>query len=62
MEREAFNILFYVRKNKLKKDGQAPVILRLTVNGKRWKSALKVSVDLNQWDSKKERATGDKKD
>jgi integrase len=58
MERNTFNILFYVRKNKLKKDGKAPLLVRFTVNGRRWDSALKVGVDLNNWDSKRERAIG----
>lgn len=44
MERGTFKILFYFRKNKLKKDGKAPLLMRLTVNGKRWDSALKEGV------------------
>lgn len=54
MERDTFKILFYFRKNKLKKDGKAPLLMRLTVNGKRWDSALKVGVDPKYWDQQKE--------
>jgi hypothetical protein len=49
----------YIRKYKLRKDGKAPLLIRLTVNGRRWDSALKVGVDPKEWDQQKERATGD---
>ena len=58
MERDTFKILFYFRKNKLKKDGKAPLLMRLTVNGKRWDSALKVGVDPKYWDQQKEKVIG----
>jgi hypothetical protein len=32
MERNTFNIIFYVRKNKEKKDGEASLFMRLTIN------------------------------
>ena len=59
MERNTFNVLFYVRKDKLKRDGNAPLFMRLTVDRKRWDSALKVGIDPSRWDQKTERATGD---
>jgi integrase len=58
MERDTFNILFYFRKNKLKNDGKAPLLMRITVNGKRWDSALKVGVDPKYWNQQKEKVIG----
>jgi hypothetical protein len=50
--------LFYLRKNKLKNDGKAPLLMRITVNGKRWDSALKVGVDPRYWSQQKEKVIG----
>jgi integrase len=58
MERDTFNILFYLRRNKLLKDGTVPIFMRITINGKRWDSSLQLGVDLNNWDAKKERTIG----
>jgi hypothetical protein len=58
MERDTFNILFYFRKNKLKNDGKAPNLMRITVNGKRWNSALKVGADPKYWSQQKEKVIG----
>lgn len=38
MQRNYFSILFFIKKTKLLKNGEAPICLRITVNGKRWKS------------------------
>jgi len=54
MERQTFNICFFVRKNKKNKDGKVPLFLRITNNGKRWDSALKIGVDPGRWDAKKQ--------
>jgi hypothetical protein len=59
MERETFKLLFLIRKNKLLKDGTAPILMRITVNRKRWDSALKVGVIPADWDQQKERAIGE---
>ncbi len=32
--------------------------MRITINGNRWDSSLQLGVDLNNWDTKKERAIG----
>jgi hypothetical protein len=58
MERNTFNILFYLRRSKLLKDGTVPIFMRITINGKRWDSSLQLGVDLNNWDAKKERTIG----
>jgi hypothetical protein len=49
----------FIRKYKLNKDGKAPLLMRLTVNGRRWDSALKASIDPKDWDQRKEKATGE---
>ena len=51
MGRDTFNILFYLRRNKLLKDGTVPIFMRITINGKRWDSSLQLGVDLNNWDN-----------
>jgi hypothetical protein len=58
LERNKFNILFYVRRNKLLKDDKIPIILRITINGRPWDSSLQPGVDLNNRDTKKERDIG----
>jgi hypothetical protein len=58
MERNTFNILFYLRRSKLLKDGTVPIFMRITINGKRWDSSLQLGVDLSNWDMKKERTIG----
>ncbi|OFY67782.1 MAG: hypothetical protein A2V64_03825 [Bacteroidetes bacterium RBG_13_43_22] len=62
METNRCTIRVFIRKYRLNKDGKAPLLMRLTVNGRRWDSALKVGIDPVNWDSKKERATGDDRD
>ena len=59
MERNTFNILFYISKNKLIKDGKAPLLMRITINGRRWDSALKVGIYPDKWYQKRERANKD---
>jgi hypothetical protein len=48
MERNTFNILFYIRRNKLLKDGKVPILMRITINGRRWDSSLQLGVVLSQ--------------
>jgi hypothetical protein len=59
MERNTFNIIFYVRKNKVKKDEEASLFIRLTINGRRWDSALKIKIDHSKWDAKRQVAISD---
>ena len=59
METIRCTIWVYIRKYKLDKDGKAPLLMRLTVNGRRWDSALKVRINPDDWDPIKEKATGD---
>lgn len=36
MERKTFSVLFFIKKSKLLKNGEAPVCMRITVNGAWW--------------------------
>ncbi len=58
MERNYFSILFFIKRTKLLKNGEAPICLRITVNGKRAEVQIKRSVEVNKWNSQKECATG----
>jgi hypothetical protein len=35
MRRDSFGVLFFLKKNQLLKNGEAPVSMRITVNGQR---------------------------
>ena len=52
-----FSILFWLNKSKTK-DGQAPIWVRITVDGKRKELSAKRRLDVKLWNSKKGRANG----
>ena len=54
MERNYFSILFFIKRTKLLKNGEAPICLRITVNGKRAEVQIKRSVEVNKWNNQKE--------
>ncbi len=58
MKRNYFSVLFFIKKSKLLKNGEAPVCLRITVNGQRAEVQIKRSVDARKWNNKKECAVG----
>lgn len=58
MKHSTFSILFYIKKTKLLKTGEAPVYLRITVNGLRSELSIKRSILPNIWNEKKENAMG----
>lgn len=41
MQRNYFTILFFIKKSKLLKNGEAPICMRITVNGQRAEYRLK---------------------
>ena len=41
MERTTFGLLFYIRRDKLNKRGEAPVFIHLTINRKRADASIK---------------------
>ena len=41
MERTTFCLLFYIRRTKLNRNGEAPIMMRITVNGVRVDASVK---------------------
>lgn len=58
MERATFSELFYIKRSKLLKNGEAPIYLRITVNGKSGELSLKRSIEPSKWDTRKSKAKG----
>jgi len=56
--RSTFKILFYIKKNAIKSNGQVPVMARITVNGEIAQFSLKCDVNPADWNSKAGRAIG----
>ena len=54
----SFSLLFYVSKTKLQKNGEAPLLLKINVNGRRVVINLRRSVNPVDWDSAKGRVGG----
>ena len=54
MQRNYFTVLFFLKKSKLLKNGEAPICMRITVNGKRAEVQIKRSVEIEKWNSQKE--------
>ncbi|MCL2561262.1 MAG: phage integrase SAM-like domain and Arm DNA-binding domain-containing protein [Rikenellaceae bacterium] len=49
MKRVTFKILFFVQKTRVAKNGEVPVLLRVTVNGKRAVCSLSLKVHPSKW-------------
>ena len=58
MKRQTFNVLFFIRKTKLKKSGETPIMLRITIEGQLIELQLKRDIMPTQWNQAKERCTG----
>ena len=58
MQRNYFSILFFIRRTRLLKNGEAPIGLRITVNGRRAELQIKRSVPEKQWNAAKGCAIG----
>ena len=58
MKRDSFNVLFYLKKVKLLKSGEASVCMRITVNGARVENNIRKSIDPALWNQPKECAKG----
>lgn len=55
--KNTFKINFWAHTSRVK-NGKCPILVRITVNGKKVSISLKLPVNLKYWDSKKQRATG----
>ena len=58
MKRNSFNVLFFIKKAKLLKNGEASVCMRITVNGTRVETNIRKSIDPASWNQAKECARG----
>jgi hypothetical protein len=62
MKRKTFSVLFFLRKGKLLKNGEAPICMRITVDRRMCDIQIKRSIPVELWDQSKERSKGrDKK-
>lgn len=58
MKKNSFGVLFFLKKNQLLKSGEAPVSMRITVNGQREEIRTKKSINPSLWNQAKERSRG----
>jgi len=58
MERKRFSILFFIKRTKLLKNGEAPVRIRVTYDKRYVEIQLKRSILAQHWSQEKERAIG----
>ncbi|NLU29423.1 MAG: site-specific integrase [Bacteroidales bacterium] len=58
MKRKTFNVLFFIKKNQLLKNGEAPVRLRVTVDSRFVEISVKRSCPPNLWNQSKEVSRG----
>ena len=58
MKRNSFNVLFFIKKAKLLKNGAASVCMRITVNGARVENNIRMSIEPALWNQAKECAKG----
>ena len=58
MRRDSFNVLFFIKKTKLLKNGEASVCMRITVNGARVETNIRKSIEPVSWNQAKECARG----
>ena len=56
--KSTFSILFYIKRKKLLKNGDAPVYMRVTVDGRFLEASLKRGVNPKVWNEKKQRSNG----
>jgi len=53
MVRKTFSILFFIKKSKLLRNQEAPIYLRITVDGKRAEVSIKRSINPDHWNEMK---------
>ena len=52
------NLLFYLKKSRVNKNNEAPIYLRLTVDGKRAEISTGRRIDIRKWNSKANKGIG----
>lgn len=58
MERKTFKILFFIKKTRVSKNGEVPVLLRVTVNGLRTETSVNLKVNPDLWHAPTGRTLG----
>lgn len=58
VKRETMNLLFFIKKTKLLRNGEAPICLRITINKQTIELRIKRSVSVDRWSQSKECAKG----
>ena len=53
MSRTTFSILFYLKRSKLNKKDEAPIYMRITIDGGRSETSIKRSIDPTRWNTSK---------
>ena len=61
MERTTFSLLFYIRRDKINKSGEAPIFMRITINGERADASVKRSIVPRLWNTTKGKAVENSK-
>jgi hypothetical protein len=56
MERNTFKISFYVQKTRVAKNGEVPVVMRVTVNGQRVVTSVNLKVNPTKWNATAEKS------
>jgi site-specific recombinase XerD len=55
---KTFNLLFFIKKSKIKANGTAPIYLRITIDGAPKEIASKRYIQPDKWDNKLQKASG----
>ena len=58
LKRSTFSVLFFVKRAKLLKNGEAPLFVRITINGKSVEFGIKRSIPESLWNQNKECSKG----
>lgn len=56
--KSTFKVLFFLKRDKQKKDGRTPLMCRITVDGKEARFSMKMDIDPESWDLKANKAFG----
>lgn len=57
-QKTTFSLLFIIKKSKLRKNGEAPICLRITVNGRIEEVLIKRTIPIHLWNQAKECSNG----
>lgn len=56
--KSTFTILFYLRKNRVNENGEAPIMSRITINGEKVQFGTKLQIHPTLWEQKTGRCLG----